>query len=47
MSGYKGKREGASGMNTKTTKGAITLNDFYARFDCHDLSEARNKLTVS
>ena len=24
MSGYRGKREGASGMNTKTTEGATT-----------------------
>ena len=32
-------------MNTKTTEGANALIDFYARFDCHDFSEARNNLT--
>ena len=32
-------------MNTKTSKGANALNDFYARFDCHDFSEVRNNLT--
>ena len=45
ISGYKGKREGVSGMNTKTSEGANALNDFYARFDCHNFSEARNNLT--
>ena len=44
MSGHKGKREGVSGMNTKTSEGADALNDFYARFDCHEFSEARNNL---
>ena len=44
ISGYKGKREGVSGMNTKTSEGANALNDFYARFDCHEFSEARNNL---
>ena len=45
ISGYKGKGEGVSGMNTKTSEGANALNDFYARFDCQDFSEARNNLT--
>ena len=45
ISGYQGKREGVSGMNTKTIEGANALNDFYACFDCHDFSEARNNLT--
>ena len=45
ISGHKGKGEGVSGMNTKTSEGADALNDFYARSDCHDSSEARNNLT--
>lgn len=44
VSGYKRKREVVLGMNTKTAKGANALNDFYACFDCHDFSEARNNL---
>ena len=39
ISGYQGKREGVSDMNTKTSEEANALNDFYARFDCHDFSE--------
>ena len=46
ISGYQGKREGVSGMNTKTIEGANALNDFYACFDCHDFSEARNNLSL-
>ena len=44
MSGYRGKKGGASGMNT-TTEGLNDLSDFYACFDCHDFSESRNNLT--
>ena len=45
ISGYKGKQEDVSGMNTKTSEVANALNDFYARFDCQDFSEARNNVT--
>ena len=44
MSGYKGKREDVLAMNTKTTHWAYALNDCYARFGCHDFSEARANL---
>ena len=44
MSGNKGKRGGAKDKNITTAEGVNDLNDFYARFDCHDFSETRNNI---